>query len=154
MPMGAARGDMDGNMDGAHKRGDGHYPGGREAAGALSLLPLAEGAATGEGMHSTASTDTPSLPPERWLRDETVDELRDSRARIGLARPARAPSIPRPPLTEMPARIGSYRAARATTPPGASRLFISVAAGGVIGLLIGILAALALHPTHLPIPGL
>jgi hypothetical protein len=151
MPTGAARGDIDGDLGGAHERGDGHHTGGREASGALSLLPLAEGAATGEGMRST---DKPSLPPERWLRDETVDELRASRARVGLARPARVPSIPRPPLAEMPAQISRFRAARTATLPGASRLFISVAAGAVIGLLIGILAALAIHPTHLPIPGL
>jgi hypothetical protein len=114
-----------------------------------------EDAVRDEGIPShTTTTGNPSLPPERWLRDATVDELRDSRARIGLARPARVASIPRPPLAEMPVRISSHRAARAITPPGVSRLFISVAAGGVIGLLIGILAALAIHPNHLPIPGL
>jgi len=113
-----------------------------------------EDAVRDEGMPSTTFTSNPSLPAARWLRDETVDELRSSRARIGLARPARAHSIPRPPLAEMPAQISRFRSARATTPPGASRLFISVAAGAVIGLLIGILLALATHPNHLPIPGL
>lgn len=143
MPTGAARSDM----NGAHERAGGHHDGGWETS-TLSKLSPADGAA---GMFSTG---TPSLPPERWLRDDTVDELRDSRGRIGLARPARAPSVPRPPLAEAPARINSYRAARSITPPGASRLFMSLAAGAVIGLLIGILAALVIHPTHLPIPGL
>jgi len=114
-----------------------------------------EDAVRDEGMPlSTTSTGNSALPPERWLRDATVDELRDSRARVGLARPARAPAISRPPLAEMPARISSYRAARATTPPGAGHLFVSLAVAAVIGLLIGILAALAIHPNHLPIPGL
>jgi hypothetical protein len=155
MPTGAARGDMSGDMNGAHERGDGHHDGAWEAGtlAPLSPLPHMDGAGASEGT-PTPATDNSSLPPERWLRDDTVDELRDARARSGLARPARVPSIPRPPLAEAPRQISSYRAARATTPPSASRLFISVAAGAVIGLLIGILAALAIHPDHLPIPGL
>lgn len=152
MPTGATRGDLSGNMNGAHERGEGHHDGGWET-GALPALPHMDGAGASEGT-PTPATDNSSLPPERWLRDDTVDELRDARARSGLARPARAPAIPRPPLAEAPERISSYRSTRATTPPSASRLFISVAASAVIGLLIGILAALAIHPNHLPIPGL
>ena len=106
MPTGAARGDMSGDMNGAHERGDGHHDGAWEAGtlAPLSPLPHMDGAGASEGT-PTPATDNSSLPPERWLRDDTVDELRDARARSGLARPARVPSIPRPPLAEAPRQI-------------------------------------------------
>lgn len=147
MPTGAARSDM----KSAHDQADRYHGGGWEV-GTFSALSPVDGAVRGEGARSMGD---PTLPRERWLHEDTVDELRDARARIGLARPGRVPSIPRPPLAEMPKRIALYRSLdHSATSAGAYRLFISIAASAVIGLLIGVLAALAIHPNHLPILGL
>lgn len=40
-----------------------------------------------------------NIPPDRWLHSETVDELRQLRARKGLPVPRSLKSVPRPPFT-------------------------------------------------------
>lgn len=95
------------------------------------------------------------IPPARWLRAETVDDLRAQRARIGLPVPRSMTPVQRPPMTSLnalllavvaPEKRGALRAG----PRAASAL--GPIAGVLIGLLMGIVCALVAYAAHLPIP--
>jgi hypothetical protein len=97
------------------------------------------------------------VPRERWLRSETVDELRMRRARIGLPVPRGKVSVSRPPLTSLGALVSAVRSPRHTgaLPAGPrASVILGPICGTVIGLLAGIACALVAYVAHLPIPGM
>lgn len=109
--------------------------------------------------------DGPVIPMDRWLHSDTVDELRASRARLGLPVPRGLPPVTRAPLTALDplhanlrgiSRRGAPAAdAPAVRSPGAGALIVALgaSAAAVLGLGAGVGLALLAYVGHLPVPG-
>jgi hypothetical protein len=120
--------------------------------------PIADSRDDAEALHARREQARPGsvlIPPERWLRAKTVDDLRKQRARIGLPVPRGMASVQRPPMTSLNALLLAVvapekRGALRVGPRAAAVL--GPIAGVLVGLLAGIICAIIAYGTYLPIP--
>lgn len=102
----------------------------------------------------------PAIPADRWLHSDTVDELRATRARLGLPVPRGLPAVTRAPLTVLdPLRANLRGISRGDVPavrsPGVGALIVTLgaSAAAVLGLGAGVGLAVLAYAGHLPVPG-
>lgn len=100
----------------------------------------------------------PSVPRQRWLHSDTVDELRVERALMGLAVPRRAARVPRSPLSRsawlpegFPVVGPDRQKAQGTAAP--IRYLLAASLAVLAATAVGALAAVAAFAARVPLPG-